>query len=237
MTTRPGRTHRNRRGRKMCRLAAAILLALVPATMSGCEVFGFMAYVFKSTKVEALYKLTDRPTLVLVDDPNDRFSNPTMTDLVAAEVGYNLQEESVTGLQNIVEPRGLHEMASRLGSDYARVPIDRVGRELGAQQVIHILIASVNLIEEPGLMRPTATVQVKVIDCGESKRLFPQPAAEDFGQTHYTLTVKLRHRSSPIDGRDGLRMVEPMLAKRIARDVARLFHRYTPRQPGQPRDD
>lgn len=113
-----------------------------------------------------------------------------------------------------------------------------MGRELGAQQVIHILIASISLVQEPGLMRPTATVQIKVIDCEESKRLFPQQSEQDLGQSQqHTLMIKLRHRSSPNDGRDGVRLVEPLLAKRIARDVARLFHRYRPRQPGQPRND
>jgi len=214
-------------------LATAALLV----TTNGCELVGFVAQGFSASKIKAVYDLADRPTLVLVDDPSGRLGNPALPHEIANQVAFHLSEESIVSQANLIEPHHLYELKTKLGKDYARTPVDRIGRELGAQQVIHIYVESVSYSQNPGMYHPIATVHVKVIDAVKGKRLFPlQRTLDDESSplSHHTVNISMPHRTMSDGGYNPVRHFGKPLAHRIGRDVARLFFDYLPRQPGEP---
>ncbi len=213
------------------------LLVLLPLT--GCEGIALIAQGFSPPKVEALYRPVDRPTLVLVDDPPGQFGDPSLPNEIAHQIGFHLIQQAALTQPNVVSPHGLYELATRLGEAFATTPIDQIGQRLGAEQVVYVYVQAVRLIQEPGMFRPSAAVRVRVIDTTTGTQLFPDPQRDDVSaDPHYhNLTISMFYRSASNYNHETVRTVQQLLAKRIARDVARLFFDHTPRQPGEKFDD
>lgn len=219
-------------------LAVAVGIGIAAAgALSGCAAGGVFAQSFVRGKVKAQYTLEDRPTLVLVDDPSNLLGDPTLANEVAYQVGVELQE--FKALKRVVPPLGVYELAARWGQDYRRAAIDRVGRELGAEQVIYVFVDRAVLSPEPGLLRPAAAVRVKVVDTGTGKRLFPAVGVDaSTPQLDHVRVNSSLSQPAPDDGsQETTNVYRLKLARRVARDVARLFHDYVPRQPGDPLED
>ena len=213
------------------------LLALSPAMLGGCEVAGWAAQAIPK-KVKATYVLPDRPTLVMVDDPDRRLRDPSLPRYIATEISNALAQHSA--VTKVVAPDTIDALMIKLGDDFDRSGIDQIGREVGAEQVVHVHVESAKLYPEPGLLQPQAVVQVKVIDVVNRRRLFPTIGRGD-GQTAYSLSsrgIRLNVRMLPRGSTDESHAVQTLLmrrlASRIARDSARLFHDFLPRQPGEP---
>ena len=216
-----------------------ILLATVVffVTTSGCELVGFVAQAIVPPKIKASYDLADRPTLVLVDDPSGRLGDPTLPHEIANQIAFHLSKESIVSQANLIEPHHLYELKAKLGKDYSRTPVDRIGRELGAQQVIHVYVESVSYTQNPGMYHPIATIHVKVIDAVKSKRLFPPQKTlddENSSLSHHTVNISMPHRTMSDDGHNAVRHFGRPLVERLGRNVARLFFDHPPRQPGEP---
>ena len=222
---------------RVSRAAACFFLATLLSAAPGCEIFGFFLNGLFPSKVKARYRLEDRPTLVLIDDPHNALEDPTLSDQIANQAASYLIQERVLSKTNAIPPDGLYALKTRLGRGYARTPIDRIGRSLNADQVIHILIKSTAVVDSPGLLRPTAIVQVKVIDATTGKRLYPAPDPENPALTvnnHHTVNSVMPHRGDSSGDPGVIKEARRNLALRIARDTARIFFDYLPRQPGQP---
>jgi hypothetical protein len=127
----------------------------------------------------------------------------------------------------------------KLGDDFDRSAIDQIGREVDANLVVHVYIESATLYPEPGLLQPRAVIQIKVIDAINRRRLFPTIGRAD-GRSEFAvpsrgkrLEVRLSPRASAGESSTVQAMMMRRLSLRIARDAARLFYDYQPRQPGQ----
>ncbi len=233
--------HRRTNG-ELRRAAGVCLLVLLMAAATGCEIFGVIANAFFPEKIKARYRLEDRPTLVLVDDSSASLGNPALLNLIAHTITTDLAKQKKLSDEHAVSTHKLYELASRLGGGYARTPIDHIGTELGAQQVIHVDIKSVHLLQEPGLYRPIAATHVRVIDARQGKKLFPQQhdgATPDASSNprHETVTVTLRRSSVHSGEQAETQLILRLLCERIGHEVAKLFYDYLPRQPGDPFED
>ena len=126
----------------------------------------------------------------------------------------------------------LNALVAEMGDEYEHTAIDRIGRDPGAEQVVHVNVDSLSTGSDPGMLRPVATVTVKVIDAVEGKRLFPVPRPAE-GPRGLRLTVRSNYRRADNETRGDLVMVVQALAQMVGRDVAYLFYDHRPRQPGQ----
>ena len=213
------------------------LLTVSPAILGGCNVAGWVAQAIPQ-QVKATYVLPARSTLVLVDDPDRRLRDPSLPRYIATEISNALaQHRAVT---RVVAPDKIDALMIELGGDFERTGIDQIGREVGAEQIVHVHVESATLYPEPGLLQPQAVVQIKVIDVVNRRRLFPA-TGRSYGRTEFSLSsrgVRLNVRLLPRGSTDESNAVQALLmrrlASRIARDSARLFHDYLPRQPGKP---
>lgn len=220
------------------RLALAIPTALligVAAGFAGCESIGWVTSGLAGPgKVKAVHRLIDRPTLVLVDDPHKHLDDPSLAGVVASNVAFGLKQNLAISA-DIVPPQQLGALAAELGKDFALTPIDEIGRRLDAGQVIYILIQQVRLQFSPGMYRPMAVVQVKVMDCEAATRLFPKPASIPDPTTPspgYTIAVQMTHRDMGIASRGMNAIIARQLAESIGRDVSRLFYDWKKPEPG-----
>lgn len=213
------------------REACLALLVVIVLPLSGCELFSFIAQGVVQPKTKARFTLHDQSTVVLVDDPEGSLGNPTLPNVIANRVAFELKQNMA--VTTIVPPDRLHALAATAGKGYRRMPVDQIGRELGAQQVIHVHVESVQLQAEPGLYRPIAAVRVKVIDAIESRRLFPtadhhsaDPNSALFERGEL-LMVQIDYKVAGVTPRTEAMVVSRRLANHIGHKIARLFYDYT----------
>ena len=214
-----------------------VFWAAIAAALSapGCEgISGIATFLMGSPKVEAVYVLSNRSTLVLVDDPEIRLGDPALAGVVASNVAYALVEHEVLQSQ-IVSQEDLVQVANRLGQDFLTTPIDEIGRMLGAEQVIYVSIEQTQLQVEPGLYRPAAIVDVKVIDATVGKRIFPEPVPRTSSFSvapGHRLVVRPTHRRIGVVERGVKAALANKLAVQIGLDVARMFFDWKKPEPG-----
>ncbi len=214
-------------------LTAFALLLLGSLALTGCAPAGFIAHALKDDSIPAVYKLQDRPTVILVDDPSRQFGAEQLSVDIASMAGSHLTDKEV--LQSVVSQQKVNDLRHGLGKKFAKQAVDVIGRDVGAQQVIHVHVRSVNYMAEPGMIQPKATVLVKVIDVASRKRLFPPENAELNGSKlpifkgGYVMTAAMRERvMDGINADQQLKAFQGRLAEFTARKVAEIFYKHLP---------
>jgi hypothetical protein len=208
------------------------LLMLAAMCLVGCPGPGFVSYVIHGPdQVKARYTLEQRPTLVIVDDPQNAMGDPNFPAVVAANVGYHLTKNQVLESGLIVSQDHLSSLANQMGDRYMTTPIDRIGARLKAQQVIHVRVRSVKMQVAGAFYHPTAAVEVKLIDAQAGTRLFPKAGEySDPQMTPPGLTLPVEMKRQTIDDtrRHAPAMLARNLAERIGLEVAQVFYDHVP---------
>ena len=217
-------------------LGLTVLLGLTPALpLAGCaEIPGFASYVISGTpKTKARYTLEERPTLVIVDDPNNVLGDPNFPAVIGANAGFHLKENKQLTPEQVVSQDHLSVLAANMGDRYLATPIDEIGRRLKAEQVIHVQVNAVNLQSDNTYYEPTAELEVKVIDVETGARLFPTdtpdiPGMELATKPGYRLRVEMKRQTVDETRRHAVPMLARSLAERIGLQVAQVFYDHVP---------
>ena len=93
------------------REACLALLAVIVLPLSGCELFSFIAQGVVQPKTKARFTLHDQSTVVLVDDPEGSLGNPTLPNVIANRVAFELKQNMA--VTTIVPPDRLHALAAK----------------------------------------------------------------------------------------------------------------------------
>ncbi len=179
-----------------------------------------MMGVGRGQKVEAQFRLTDGPILVLVDDSTQLVDRPMTTRYLADRLAQELIKKKAA--KKIIPEQTLDALRQR-EPDLHRRGCREVGEMVGAKQVLWIEIRDFLAGEQIESAAEAAyiTVSVKVISAGELEpgkraRLWP-------------VSPKGRILSEVLAGSDCLRLktkdaIGRELADKLATQVARLFH-------------
>lgn len=197
---------------------------------AGCQPLGFAAYVLGADgKVKAAYKLEARKTVVLVDDPSDpaKLPSPQLNNLIAGRVGDRLVEEGVLQREDLVPADRVSHLAAE-EADFGAWPIDRVGHAVGAEQVVYVLITGFSVSESGAIYEPVAEARVKVIEAKTGDRLFPPPEVGAGAPVRTERSIAAMENATSTTHL----IVARRLGETLARDVARLFHKYRKAQTG-----
>lgn len=221
------------------RWAGCVVLLAGVLGASGCAFIGLGAQVFESP-IKAEYRLPDRSTVVLVDDPQRQLGSPSMATLLAEQLSSNLLVEKA--VSHVISPHEIDAYLLSLGDRAGSAGIDQIGRAVNAELVVYVYVDSATLFPEPGLLQPNAAVHVKVIDASNRRRLFPS-AGEAESEPSAMLTPRGRQVQVKM-GATGADAESPVmrnaafaqLTRRIARDVSWVFVDHARRQPGEPFD-
>ena len=208
--------------------SGAILCMMVVAAsgmLGGCNVAGYVTQgLIPPSDIPALYTPADRLTLVLVDDPAQKMPTIAQADQVAGRVGHILVAQKVIG--RFVPTTAVTELRDS-EADFSRWAIDRVGRRVGAEQVIYILLQDLQLTESGHIYRPVASVRVKVLDVASGSRMFP--ADNKHG---HALTTVQEYEDLEARGRGTEAVVARRLAEQLAEDIAKIFYKHEPKPVG-----
>lgn len=218
----------------------ACLVALVAlSALSACNILGPVAFLtMGEEKKPAMYTLEDRPTVVFVDDRANVIGRTSTRRMIGEQITRDLIAQEL--VNEAISSRDAIRLA-RQETDDAPMPIDEIGRQLGAEQVIYVEVLRFQSMEDAYTLRPTASCRVRVIDVANRRRLFPDPDAPETmaSDVGHTVNVTMREVSEELyRSPSGIRQLEESLAVTLGSDVARLFYKHVPRELGsslQPR--
>ncbi len=207
------------------------LVAAVGAALGSCNIVGPAAYLIGGQpKVDAQYALSDRPTVVFVDDPENILPDRSLRRLIGDRVAQELMVKKLVSIT--ISSADAMAVAGR--ESYGKpLAIEEIGRAVGAEQVVFVNMTSFVLSPDNVTPRPSGTCQVKVIDVVNRERLFPTADGDFRGASGYPVQVAMRQvsleRYRTLSSRRGIR---EQLANEIADQITKVFYRHVPDELG-----
>ena len=215
-------------------LAAALM---VPVTLSmvllGCDSIAYVGNAFHDDRVPPRFSLPAGNYLVLVDDPDFRLGDPSLSNAAAAWAGDSLRKNTGSKV-SIVPVQKLVELAQKTGQEFASMPVDQVGSELGATHVIYVFIEKAGVSGDPGLYRPRALVRVNVLEVATGRRIFPagqlsaEASSAGTAAQGEPVEVLLHYSTSDQNPVAETSMFMRQLAQQIGVEVAKVFYKHDP---------
>ncbi len=197
--------------------------------LSGCNIIAPLVIILApDPQVEAAYKLQDRPTVVFVDDRNGLVSPTTLRRLVADRISQDLMLKKV--ITRTISPRDAEAVARQRDSHNAMLPIDAIGRAVGAEQVIYVEIIEFSDRIDRYTPRPRGVCRVRVLDVTNRVRLFPAPDAAESSQTVEIFMDEIQ--AELYNSRATRSKIGESLANQLGDMTAKLFYRSNGSQLG-----
>jgi hypothetical protein len=160
---------------------AGLLLVAVGLTVcSGCGPLRALAYYLSPERQQdAQFELTRNALAIVVDGAPGADDHPLFRQALHDQLADLLGEHKVN---DRVVPYVRQLELQQQHADYRRWSIQRIGRELGAEQVVYLRIETFSLRDTPDypVLTPRAKVRVKVIDANSpvgDARLWPEDSA------------------------------------------------------------
>jgi hypothetical protein len=208
-------------------IQAAVLLCLI-GSLAGCEaLLGWISMATRATPAE--FKLEGRKTLIMVETSKGTTTDKTMPGTIAGAVTQLLVDNKVLAHGDVVPPAKLAAVRRAAGDDFALMPIARLGRKAGAEQIVYVKLITMRLRNTPAMGDSSATVEVRVIDAVSGRRLFPvQDATGTPGDPGRVLETEMFRSNISGEAYVVDTMLRLRLAKRVGEHVARLFYLHQP---------
>ncbi len=217
----------------MARLLA-IIAALQATVMfvSGCNIAGGVAYLVDGPpRLSAEYFMSDRPTVVYVDDRANTISTSNARSIrlaIADTVSRELMVKRVVTVT--ISPRDA--MAAALARDRHGdlMAIDAIGKEVGAEQIVYIEMLGFSDRPDGVTPQPTAMCRVRVLDVTEQMRLFPDPESQEVGRS---LQVNIPQIDDALLRSQSSRLkIHLALAEETGDRIAKLFYEHEAKELG-----
>lgn len=215
-------------------LRSTLLLALAIACtgfLSSCNILGPAAYIIDGLpKRDAQYELMDRPTVVFVDDPRNALTDRNLRRYIGDKIATELMINKVV----TVTISSADAMGVARGDKHGnRMPIEAIGRAVGAEQVLYIEMISFTLSPDNVTPQPMGVCRIKVIDTMNRTRLFPKMDETSQASAAYPVHVALPKLSTELyRTASGRRKINEQLANHMADQVAKVFYKHVPNDLG-----
>lgn len=204
----------------LIRSAAGLGGCGLAAAAGGCNIAGGL-FVLASgpPKIPAAFEPDSaRPTVILIDDLNSVVPRSALRDRIGSVAERILLEREVFDEGAMISAASARR-AALAGSAEQRLSVVDIGRMVGAEVVIWVLMTGWSLSTEPGAVSPAASAQVCLIDTLANERVWPP------GERKFPLLEEL-----PRDVRGDVptsiaarREIEEQLATRFGRALAQMF--------------
>jgi hypothetical protein len=220
---------------------SAVALAvglLTAAAQTGCEGVAAAAVVFRDTDIKAVTTLPDRSLAVLIDDPKNQLRDVNGPGRVVSNVTYHLhQNRRKAGISEETEIFGISDVRAlqrEVGEEaFAAMPIDEIGRRLGAEVVLYGEVLSAGARVAGTLYQPNAIVEVKLVNSEDGSRVWPNPGNAFSGPgPGYVKTIEREHETSEITDRSVEFQLMRQLAEEVGKEIAQLFYKHRGKEPG-----
>lgn len=210
-------------GTRHRRRSVALLVTLTPllclAAVAGCTIIGVAAAKLSPPpEIPPQYVLAPEPTLLLVENYNNPASLRIQGDSICRAVFDDLL---ASGVAPMVDPDDAAALRKRDVEAYRKMPLDAIGKAVGANQVIYVDLQSFEVTHALAseLYSGAAMARVRVVG-SNGEVLWPTDSAGG-----YPVVVKVNPRRTAAGvGEDAVRQ---QLTEELALKIGRLFHKWT----------
>jgi hypothetical protein len=203
------------------------MLTLVAVQLAGCNIAGPIAAVATGPpKMDAQYVMPDVPTVVFIDDPRNLVNPVTLRKVIAEAASQELMINQV--VTTTITPQDAIAITQRSDRAGNKMSVEDIGRAVGAQQVVYVLITNFSRTPDGYTPRPVAAAQVKVIDVVQGQRVFPT-AGEGFPVEAVGAAVD----PSQFGSRLSNATLFEALARQLGDEVAKVFYRHEYKELGE----
>ncbi|MCG8405234.1 MAG: hypothetical protein MI923_08565 [Phycisphaerales bacterium] len=162
---------------RFVRLSILTTAMLTPCL--GCIQFAaLLANLQGGEVIEEEFTLTEKPLLILIDDPNSLITQPKAIRELHLTISTNFTEWDVN--HRIIPLREVQRL-EQSERNFGKMSIREIGEKLGADQVLYIRVYRFTLEGEPGapLFKGAFDVRVKVVSTERTAevRLWPREQA------------------------------------------------------------
>jgi hypothetical protein len=198
--------------------AVCILLGAMAIGLTACNIVG-PAYYFihgpeKAKKVYALDKT--RPTVVFIDDRLNRIPRRASRVAMGETVEKTLLKQKV--VKDMISSQSAMQSVGK-DREGSPVPITEVGKAVGADVVIYVVVDEFALSRDGQTFAPGASMRAKVIDVASGQRLWPENPAG------HPLVVRIPIKQGTVpDTTAGRYTAEDDLARQCGQEIAWLFY-------------
>ncbi|TVQ64307.1 MAG: hypothetical protein EA379_01900 [Phycisphaerales bacterium] len=226
-TTRSTLARATSRTRRRALLAGALSLSAL-ATMAGCNYISAGMYlVGGGPKIEAVYSLDgSRTTVVFVDDRTNVVPRRSLRMIIGQQAEETLMLQKVLKPEMVIPTQSALRAVQQERSNEPMSIVD-VGRAVGSDVVIYVIVDRFTLSREGVAYEPFAAGRAKVFDAANNYRMWPASAVGHAFQVE----IPVRPDAAPTGVSERL-AAEEALARRFGEAVAQLF--YTREREGGP---
>jgi hypothetical protein len=147
---------------------------------------------------------------------------------LADDVGSRIQQEEL--VREVVSGRELIAYVRRVETASRRVPIDELGKVVGADLVLYVEMDAFTLSADGASATPVASAYVKVVDLKEKRRIFPPDGDDPRG---FPVSSELKNMDVEMYRTSAARRkAEDLLERQFAEEVARIFYEHDPKNFG-----
>ena len=202
-------------------MLAAALLGVIVSGPVACNMVTAAAYILTpDPTIEALCTLEPTSVVVFIDDRGNLLRPTRLRRTIAESASETMLANGVVAIA--ISPRDAFAAASGTDRVDAMMPIDEIGRTVGADQIVYVEMTGFSLSADGYTPTPVATFGVRVLDVVGRQRIFPVPEADDPSHAMRVTIERL--------GADALRTsthrqeVMELLARRCGERIAQLFY-------------
>ena len=161
--------------RLACVAAFGLLLLLSSLLSGGCNVVAPVYFAVAGPgEVEAATDLDiERSYVVFIDDPASRVTRRRYRAMIGSTAQELLLRKKLVAEGEMIDTRSAMAMASR-GSATDPMPIDEIGRAVGADIVIYVAISDFSVDRGSDHPRPEAMMHIKLVDSATGERIWPE---------------------------------------------------------------
>lgn len=203
----------------MRRARTLLLVGLMFACASGCNILGFASQAIGPPPVEAQY-IIDGPLLILAEDYRDPDASYVESEQLEQYVYYEL---TTNGVGPVIEPGKLSEFRATNSRRLRSMSVADIGRALGANEVlyIHVERGSLQLAQGSEMLKGSASARVKLIESHTAALLWP---ADTPGGRYVSVETPMVREEEGVTET----YVRQGMQRALAAQIARFFYKYKP---------
>ncbi len=215
------------RSRLVARVAGAAVccvLGAALASLAGCNIVApVFILIHGPEKIPPVYTLDPkRPTVVFIDDPASRVPRRQLRGIMGDTIDKILLDKGLVKANDkenhLISSASIQTVAAKDKSD-APMSITQVGKAVGAEIVVWIMVDQFTLSPDGQANAPTVAIRMKIIDTVADKRLYPEePAGKAFTFVYPAASTSLPATSAE------RAQAEMDLAEYAGRGISELFY-------------
>ena len=202
----------------MNRIILGIALACFFALLSSCNIASVVTYITTpDPEQKALFELSNVPTVVFVDDRRNIMHPTRLRRVIAEQITDELLAKKL--LTIMISPRDAMRVSSTNDKYNEPLPVDELGKAVGATVVIYIEMVSFGLTSDGQTANPRASCSIRVINTADRTRLFPTD------QASFIIPASIQHVSpNRVTSSADARELAEELAVKLADSVTKVFY-------------